>query len=128
LLLVSLVARGKEKFKNSCLGPLPIHGPIPKKERVVDFNPASAGTSFLSPSTYLLFATYILYSNFSRCCRAALPGRHRYVHSHYELQWQAIVSIVANQSLSVPSAGRPNFVGIRPGMQPYSELLRSAVT
>jgi hypothetical protein len=126
--VVAGVARGEEIFKNSCLGPLPIHWPIPKKERVVDFNPARAGTSFLSPSTYLLFTAYTLYSNFSRCCRAALPGRRRYVHRHYELQWQAIVAIVANQSLSAPSAGRPNFIGIRPGMQPYSWLLRSAVT
>jgi hypothetical protein len=117
LLLLSLVARGEEIFKSSCLGPLPIHGPIPKKERVVDFSPARAGTSFLSPSTYLLLTTYIIYSNFLRCCRAALPGRRRYVHGQYKLQWQAIV---ANKSLSEPSAIRPNYIVIGPGMQPYS--------
>jgi hypothetical protein len=49
LLLVSLVARGEENFKSSCLGPLPIHGPIPKKERVVDFNPARAEHLFSHP-------------------------------------------------------------------------------
>jgi hypothetical protein len=117
LLLLSLVAGGEEILKAHVSARCRFHGPIPKKERVVNFNPARAGTSFLSPSTYLLFTTYILYSNYSRCCRAALPGRRRYVHSQYELQWQAIA---ANKSLSEPSAGRPTFIGIRPGMQPYS--------
>ena len=44
--VVAGVARGEEIFKNSCLGPLPIHWPIPKKERVVDFNPARARNIF----------------------------------------------------------------------------------